>query len=177
VDVFWGREHELYVTPLPDGIVSVALLALPGFFRGSPNDILSHAIGLHPQLVDSLAGCPQLEPAAGASSWHVTPAFRHAPGFLLHGDAAGYVDPITGGGMTQALLTSRLVAAALRDGIPGSLEALDRDRQAMLRGYRLLTRAALWLAGRPLASMASFELLRSWPGLFSQLLSVAGSAR
>ncbi len=88
-----------------------------------PCDRHASAIGREP------CGQPQLEPAAGASSWHVTPAVRHAPGFLLHGDAAGYVDPITGGGMTQALLTSRLVAAAFREGIPNSLEALDRERR------------------------------------------------
>jgi flavin-dependent dehydrogenase len=177
VDVFWGREHEVYVTPLPDGVVSVALLALPGFFRGTPAEILRHAIGLHPALQEKLRDAPQLEAPTGASKWHVTPSVRHLPGLLLHGDAAGYIDPITGGGMTQALLSSRLIARHLRDGIPASLAALDRDRQSALRGYRLLTRTALWLAGRPAVSMASFQLLRSWPGLFSQLLSIAGSAK
>jgi hypothetical protein len=41
----------------------------------------------------------------------------------------------------------------------------------------MLTRAALWIAGRRTAARASFQLLRSCPGLFAHLLSVAGSAR
>ena len=36
---------------------------------------------------------------------------------LLLGDAAGFLDPITGGGMTQALMTAELLAGYVQQGL------------------------------------------------------------
>lgn len=177
VDVYWGREEEIYVTPLPGGLVSVARLAQAGSANGPPAGLLTAAIARFPALADRLLRAEPLDATRGAASWNLAPVWRQMPGLFLHGDAAGYVDPMTGGGMTQALLASRLIASHLANGIPDSLAALDRDRQRLLRNYRLLTKSALWLAARPALSLASFQVLRFCPGLFSRLLTIAGSAR
>ena len=62
------------------------------------------------------------------------------PGVVLLGDAAGFLDPITGGGIAQALVTSERLAAfidAHRGRSPDTwLPAFDRERQALLRDYR-----------------------------------------
>jgi flavin-dependent dehydrogenase len=177
VQVFWGEDHEFYVTPLSGGLTNVTLLAPLRQGRASRQQIWSRLLRAQPQLSGMLQNVQPAGPLRGAAAWNIRPSLRHLPGFLLHGDAAGYVDPITGGGMTQALLASRLFARGLRRAIPDDLQTLDQARQELLREYRLLTRAALWLAGRPLAAAASFRILKSWPGLFSMLLGMAGSAR
>jgi flavin-dependent dehydrogenase len=97
----------------------------------------------------------------------------------LLGDAAGFLDPITGGGMAQALMTAELLATyvgrrGLREDWLGSFE---RDRQKMLWGYTLLTRAMLWLAHHPRWTQAVLSRLRLPPGLLSHFVAVAGGVR
>jgi flavin-dependent dehydrogenase len=72
-----------------------------------------------------------------------------APGIVLLGDAASSLDPITEGGMAQALLTAELLARYVtghwRAG-DGWLRDYDRARRALLRDEQLLTPFVL---GRP----------------------------
>jgi flavin-dependent dehydrogenase len=92
------------------------------------------------------------------------------------GDAAGNCDPITGGGMSQALLSAELLAQHLRSLEP-DLEAFDRERERMLLNYRRLTAATLTLARHPALIPPALSILDAWPGLFTYLLGVAGGTR
>lgn len=177
VNVFWGDDHEVYVTPIGPQLVSVVLLSEVGRWKGAPQEALTAAINLHPELRRRLHGANQLDSAAGAAAWNISPRRRWLPGFLLHGDAGGYIDPITGGGMTQALLASRLFSQHARHGLPEDLAQFDRARARMLRGYHWLTRVALWVAERPVRAAASFRALRACPWIFRELVAVAGGAR
>ncbi len=103
-----------------------------------------------------------------------------APGVVLLGDAAGFLDPITGGGMAQALLSAELLAGYIARA-PGNSNAwlwqFERARQALLRDYRLLTQMVLWMADHPRLAQRLLSLLRLSPGLFSHLLGVSGGVR
>ncbi len=155
VEVHWHKSHEIYVTPLAGGEALVAILG----------DRWETAAATLPQ-----AG--QLTPWRGAAHWNVEVPVRHGPGFVLLGDAAGYIDPITGGGMTQALLSAELLAQHWRD-----LDEFDRSRERMLADYRRLTRFALWTSAYPYAARVCFDFLRLAPWTFHHLVAVAGGER
>ncbi len=119
-------------------------------------------------------------PLAGAARTAV------APGIVLLGDAAGFADPITGGGMTQALMTSELLAQMIVRGLAEHREWLsddawlavyDRRRRAMLRDYQIVTRMVLWLADHPRIAARAFSAVRSYPMVLSHLIGVTSGAR
>ncbi|HTW83122.1 MAG TPA: NAD(P)/FAD-dependent oxidoreductase [Candidatus Sulfotelmatobacter sp.] len=105
-----------------------------------------------------------------------------APGALLAGDAAGFLDPFTGQGVALALLDAeRAAETALRAlrapaDEPRAFAAYDRDRRADRRRRRGLCRAvALLVDVPPLARRASARLARS-PELGAALLdALAGT--
>lgn len=88
--------------------------------------------------------------------------------------------------MTQALITSELLAQTIALGLAENrnwlaenswLARFDRERRAMLRGYRVVTRMVLWLAQHPRFAAGAISALASWPKLFSHLIGVTSGTR
>lgn len=103
-----------------------------------------------------------------------------APGFVLLGDAAGFLDPITGGGMTQALLTAELLDRYIPYCVSQDdswLWKFERARRALLFDYRILTRMVLWLADHPRMGQRLLWILDSLPSFFSHVIGVSGGVR
>ena len=63
-------------------------------------------------------------------------ARRAGHGWLLVGDAAGFLDPLTGEGMHRALVSAALAARAVEAHLDGAPDALDRYERAMTRRFR-----------------------------------------
>jgi flavin-dependent dehydrogenase len=181
VDVFVRKGYELYVTPLPAREVLVAALVEAGSMCGPAEQAYSNWLRAEPVLAERLEGSEQITPIAGRSPLASCARSGVAPGLVLLGDAAGFVDPITGGGMAQALVSAELLGryAANRGlaKIGGWLDAFDRERNGMLRDYRILTNAMLWLASRPRLARNAFRAMTATPRLFSHLLGVSGGFR
>ena len=81
---------------------------------------------------------------------------RAGPGWLVVGDAAGFLDPFTGEGIHRALVSAELAAAAIlahRRGRTGAFAAYDR---AMARRF-LAKDAVSWLVQAFLGQPALFE--------------------
>jgi flavin-dependent dehydrogenase len=181
VDIFLARGHELYVTPLPNNEVVVAALAdaRPHLRGGTADSAFHQRVGAQPELSRLLDGATQVTPLLGMSPLSGRARAGFAPGLVLLGDAAGFSDPITGGGMTQALMTAELLADYIvRESRPNDLwlEQFDRERRSMLRDYELLTQFVLFLADRPPLAHCALSVLRAWPRLFSHLLGVSGGS-
>jgi 2-polyprenyl-6-methoxyphenol hydroxylase-like FAD-dependent oxidoreductase len=176
VEVYLGRGHELYVTPLPDGELLVAALVEGSRLGPDAAGAIAAWIAAQPRLADRLRGAERITAPAGRAPLAARARRGWVPGCVLLGDAAGYVDPITGGGMTQAMLAaellSRRVAGAL-DGDATALPRFDAERRALLRDYEALTRVVLALASSPRLARATIALMRARPGLFGHLLGVA----
>jgi flavin-dependent dehydrogenase len=51
---------------------------------------------------------------------------RQGPGFMLVGDAAGFIDPLSGEGLHRALVSAELGAEAIRDSFAGRCGTLAR---------------------------------------------------
>ena len=109
-------------------------------------------------------------PRSGPRCWTGGAIAGVTPGAVLLGDAAGFVDPVTGGGMTQALMTAELLAGYIDDNELGEddwLWSFERERRRMVRGYVLLTHAILQLSDRPQLTDVVLSLLARWPTLLS----------
>lgn len=150
VEVFIGNEIEIYATPLPNREISVALLAQVGTLRGTTGEFLGLCRSF-PVLADRLEGAQQITRLMGATPISGNTRHGATPGTVLLGDAAGYADPVTGTGMTQALITAELLTKHLVRRKVGAtcLWSFEQQRRAILAKYRTMARIALWLSQKP----------------------------
>ncbi|WLQ32202.1 FAD-binding protein [Streptomyces castrisilvae] len=138
VEVHWSRHGEAYVTPLGDGSVGVAVLS---------RERLPYAghLAAFPRLAASLRG-REAGPVRGAGPLRRRARARRAGRVLLVGDAAGYLDALTGEGVALAVATASAAVEALAAGRPQAYPA--RWQRLTLR-HRLLTAGLLAAARRP----------------------------
>jgi menaquinone-9 beta-reductase len=164
VEVFIGNKIEIYATPLPNREISVALLAEVGTFRGSAKAEFLSLGRSFPALADRLEGAEQITQLMGAAPISGNTRDSSTPGAVLLGDAAGHPDPVTGTGMTQALIIAELLTKHLmrrKKGDAAWSRPFEQERRAILAKYRTMARIALWLSqkpnlARPVSSAADF---------------------
>jgi flavin-dependent dehydrogenase len=174
VEVHWTVGAEAYVTPVGAG-VNVAFLWAAAEGGASFDALLAR----FPALAARLAGAPFESEARGAGPLLRRASARVGPRVALVGDAAGYVDAITGQGLSLSLLSAELLVAALPDRLDGTdlapfLAAYDRSLRPHWRRYALPARALLWLARRPRLRRGALRLVGSVPGLFGRLVDAVG---
>jgi flavin-dependent dehydrogenase len=132
VEVHWAAGAEAYVTPVADDCVGVALLSSGrGGFDGHLEEF--------PELRDRIAGHPH-EPDRAAGPLRQRVSSRTAGRVLLVGDAAGYVDALTGEGLGLAFGAAEALVDCVLAGRPGEY---DRRWRHLTRRYRMLTAALL----------------------------------
>ncbi|GGF39103.1 hypothetical protein GCM10011399_34980 [Subtercola lobariae] len=106
VEVYWSPRFELYVTPVGERMIGVALLGERGLD-------LAAAIAATPELAARLDGADAMTPVRGAGPLRQRVA-QHARGrVLLIGDASGYVDALTGEGLRLGFAQATAAVAAL----------------------------------------------------------------
>ena len=138
VEVHWSPEAEVYVTPVADDLVGVAVLSS---HRQPFEQLLTH----FPALLERLADAERTR-VRGAGPLRQRSRRRTAGRALLVGDASGYVDALTGEGIALGLAQARAAVDAVRRDDPASYEWAWRRV-----GWRhdLLTRGLLAASGRP----------------------------
>ena len=161
VEVHWpkstGNDHsEAYVTPISADRVGVALLT------ERPGSFADH-LAAFPALRERLAG------AAGGATLGAGPLrqrsrSRVAGRVLLVGDAAGYVDALTGEGIAVGLATAQALVGCLAAGRPGDYE---RQWRTASRRYRGLTAGLLWARRRRWLAPAIVPAAVGCPPLFA----------
>lgn len=181
-----GFGYELYVTPVKDGgpggrnVVGVAALVEKHVMEGAsgkPADRLRALIGRCAPLAERLAGADVDGPALACGPLRVHTKGVHKGRAVLVGDAAGYVDAITGEGMSLALATSGFAARAVTDVLGGkdvddAFAGYRKARAAVFRDHAILTLGLVELARRPFFCRRAVARLRNEPALFSRLLAV-----
>lgn len=169
VEVYWSEDAEAYVTPVGPQLVGVAVL-----FRGDPlpegrgsRDRYEQLLSRFPELVARLSQpCTAVR---GSGPFERQLSSRTAGRVLLIGDAAGYLDPITGEGIRLGLAS----AAVALDCIEGSRpEQYNRQWWLHTRRYWWLTLGLLWMRDRPPLRRAMVPFLRTVPGAFSRIVGV-----
>ena len=157
VEVHWSAGSEAYVTPVDDGLVGVAILGPAG---RSFEDRLAE----FPELCDRLAGAAA-GPVRGAGPLRQAVRRRVAPGgrVLLVGDASGYVDALTGEGISVGLAQARALAACLAAGRPAEYE---RRWRRVSRRSNLLTAGLLAARRNPVLGPRIVPAAGALPAVF-----------
>jgi flavin-dependent dehydrogenase len=173
VDVHWDEGVEAYVTPVSNELVGVAILWSDPPVAGAPasagKPVFDRLLERFPELVGRLAGAQPASPASGCGPL-AQGARRVVSGNLaLVGDAAGYLDAITGEGLAVAFAQAEALAAAMRD---GALGRYRREHGRMVRRPELITRLALRLSSRPALRRRALRSLAAEPALFDRLLAL-----
>ena len=95
------RGRYIGVAPLPDGLANACAVA-PGIPGGTPAAFLRHALSSDPILCERFATARMVGSVVTLGPLGVDCTGAGAPGLLLAGDAAGFVDPMTGDGLRFA---------------------------------------------------------------------------
>ncbi|MGW4382148.1 NAD(P)/FAD-dependent oxidoreductase [Kitasatospora sp. NPDC004531] len=155
VEVYWSRHAEAYVTPVSDATVGVAVL-------GSQRLPFDRQLDFFPALLEQLAGAGA-GPVRGAGPLRQHAAARVHGRVLLVGDAAGYLDALTGEGIAIALASAEAAVHCLATGRPAGYE---RAWRRATRPYRLLTTALLAARHHPALAPRIVPLAAAAPPLF-----------
>ncbi len=139
VEVHWLADCEVYVTPVSGGSVGVAVL-------GAAPLSLDHAVDRLPLLAARLSGAQPSSQRRGAGPLRQSTTARTRGRALLVGDAAGYVDALTGEGLRVGFAEAEAVVRAVLAEDPQRYEA---QWGAITRSYRWLTNGLLWTGSQP----------------------------
>jgi flavin-dependent dehydrogenase len=180
VEVHFADGCEAYVTPLAEGLNVAVLWDAERRRWPAGESVIDRALDLFPSLRERLAGLAPLDRASAAGPFHQRPASRAADGVVLVGDAAGYIDALTGEGVGLALLHAALFGAfagrVLGRGGGGvvprvEIDAFVRQVDAATRPNRQLTRTLLRLSRHPSLVERVIRLLAASPALFEHALA------
>lgn len=141
------REGWFWYIPLPDDITSVGVVSTPEYLftgRGDqPQRILDEEIAACPGVQRRLAGAQQV------SGIYVTRDFSYrsrriaGPGWLLCGDAFGFLDPVYSSGVMLAMKMGEMGADAVHDALSAgdvSAERLGRHQEVIVAGMTAVRR-------------------------------------
>lgn len=157
VEVHWGHDAEAYLTPVGPDLLGVAVLS---GVRRSFDDHLRR----FPALAQRLRDAPQVGRDRGAGPLKQPTAGRVAGRALLVGDAAGYVDALTGEGLAVAFsAATALVECVLAD----RPAAYEQRWRALSRKHRALTETVLAASAIPALRAGVVPAARRLPNVFA----------
>lgn len=163
VQLFWGRDCQVYVTPVAEDEVGVAMISGTSHLR------LDEALREFPNLQRRLETCEHSSREMGSVTGSRVLRRVSRPGMALVGDASGTVDAITGEGMSISFRQAIALADACKAGDLFEYELAHRElrqRPHMMAGLMLL------LARHPGLRRRAFASLSERPEMFHQLLAV-----
>jgi menaquinone-9 beta-reductase len=163
VEISWGPQCEAYVTPVSPEQIGVALL-----WSGGPSDF-DTLLARFPALRERLAGAPAASRDRGAGPLHQRVRGVHRGNLALVGDAAGYLDAITGEGLAVAFHKAAALVAALSS---GDLAPYAAAWRRINRLPDAMTSLVLFLERRPRLRTRAVRALAAEPALFSRLLGI-----
>jgi menaquinone-9 beta-reductase len=175
------RGRYIGVAPVPGGATNVCLVRPSG--PGDPDlrepaALLMRELAREPMLRDRFAGARLIDPPVvlGPLAVDVRPA--QIQGLLLAGDAAGFVDPMTGDGLRFAIRGGELAAhaalEALEHGWPGVHARLAERRRREFAGKWRFNRALRTLVASPAMVGAAAIGARLAPAVMRAVIARAG---
>ncbi len=155
VEVHWAPGAEAYVTPVAPDLVGVAVLT-------TVRSTFTEHLARFPALRERV-GEPVGE-VLGAGPLRQRARSRVAGRVLLVGDAAGYVDALTGEGVALAVAQARAAVAAIVEGQP---DRYERAWHEVTRRYRWLTAGLLGATRMPPLRKALVPAAERLPRVFA----------
>jgi menaquinone-9 beta-reductase len=169
------------VAPVPGGLTNVCLVRPSGAgdtALADPAGLLTRALAADSQLRDRFADARLVAPPVVLGPLAVESPRTTIDGLLFAGDAAGFIDPMTGDGLRFAVQGGELAAAA-------ALQALEHGWtgvHARLAGDRRRAFASKWRFNRALRALVSSAraidtaavATRLAPGILRAVIARAG---
>jgi flavin-dependent dehydrogenase len=170
VEVYWAGDCEAYVTPVAPDCVGIAFLLAGGDREGraATGDGTTSAYGrrlrMFPALLERLGDAAPSSEVRGAGPLRQRVHSRVTGRVVLVGDAAGYIDPLTGEGIGLSLTCARAAVDCL---VRGRAQDYERAWRRLTRQHRVMTSALLWCAERPALRSRLVPLAARLPRVFT----------
>lgn len=178
------RDGYMGIARLANGRFNVCLVRELGFLRKEAADggqridgILSAAIDRNPRLRDRFSKARQATATVSLGPLAMDTRAAGCPGLVLAGDAAGFIDPITGDGLRFACRGGELAAQAVLEELETGKPAfvtLRAARGAEFADKWRLNRALRVLVGSPTLLGGVERVAVHWPAPFQYLIARAG---
>lgn len=168
------------VAAVPGGLTNVCLVTDDRRRAARPEESLRELLRTEPMLRDRFACSRRASPVGVLGPLAVESSAAGMSGLLLAGDAAGFIDPMTGDGLRFAIRGAQLAADAALQALsggrtPAHLELARRRREFSRK--RLFNRALRRIVDSPRAVRAASLGARVAPFLLRYVVSVAGDVR
>lgn len=172
VEVHFAEGVEAYVTPAGPGRVGIAFL-----YERAARASYGALLACFPELARRVAGWPYDSALAGVGPMARGARARAVDRLVFLGDAGGYVDAVTGEGLSLAFqgavalgatLPAALAAGATRE----AFAEWERGEARRFALYAVTTRFVLGLARRPAVRRASLAFLARHPRLFARVVGL-----
>jgi flavin-dependent dehydrogenase len=170
VEVYWSEHAEAYVTPVSEDLVGVAILyyrdRLP---RPKNQSRFESLLKLFPELEAQVR-----EKSVASSPRGAGPFERRASKHVVHrcmliGDAAGYLDPLTGEGIRLGLDAGEAAIQCILKDQPHKYEQAWRK---VSRRYWVMTDGLLRIRQVPLLRRLMIPVLKRIPWLFDRIITL-----
>jgi flavin-dependent dehydrogenase len=182
----WGEMHVrrgryIGVAQIPGGLTNVCLVKPSGPGDADlrdPEALLLRELARDSMLRDRAATAKLVSRPVVLGPLAVDVKSESIPGLLLAGDAAGFIDPMTGDGLRFAIAGGELAAAAalraLEHGWNGVHADLARARQRLFGSKWRFNRGLRALVASPRAIGAAAMAARLAPGVLRSVIARAG---
>ncbi len=159
VEVHWTPTAELYVTPVGENEVGVAVL-------GPPHTDYDEAIHSVPALAEQLSHASTTTSTRGAGPFRQRTTARTSGRVMLVGDASGYVDAITGEGIRVGLAQAKVAIECI---VANNPRRYEREWHRVTRDFRVLTSGLVALGNSPLRG-SIVPLARNMPFVYGAIV-------
>lgn len=177
------RGYYLGVAPVPDGLAN-ACLVMPhdvgDAALSNPAGLLRRHLLADPEVAVRFADARPVAPPMVLGPMAVDTSAAGEPGLLLAGDAAGFIDPMTGDGLRFALAGAEMAAATALDVLAGRtpidrahIDLAARRRAAFQYKWRF-NRALRALVAAPAGVSVAAAAATALPSLFASMIRYAG---
>ena len=121
----FGKGWYVGIAPVPRGRVNVGIV-VPAVYLAAPLEAtIARLLAQFPSPHQRWWAATPTDSYVAAGSLAHRVKRASGPGFLLVGDAAGFIDPLTGDGLHRALVSSELAAESITRWLRGDAAALD----------------------------------------------------
>jgi len=172
----------LGLAPLASGLTNVCLVTPPRPAGGTPLGVIRLAMRADRELEERLAHARFVHPVRVLGPLAADVPVPAAPGLLLAGDAAGFVDPMTGDGLHLAIRGAELAARTALETLEHgdyrrSVAALTAAHRQELGAKVRFNRTLRQLVDSPTAVALASHAARILPGFVRRAISYAGDVR
>jgi hypothetical protein len=168
VEVYVDAKGEAVATPVSDRCVGVNFVWEDGVIE---RPTIAALAGRFPALRARLGNAPTTSSVKGAGPMAQRAKRRNSERMVLVGDAAGFVDSISGDGLSiafnSALILGRYLGRILARGATReSMQQYEREARRLYRGYWFVTNGLLTIARHPRARRMIINSLMRASGSF-----------